>query len=244
MYFLEGGVTRCHAPISIGRCHEPHTWRLLGPRPRALNSFVSLNWIDPVPPPPLISRRWCHDAYAILPRSKRERGGKNLSSFPADGWGIISRGYTQMLIHKRTILHGWEDNVGKAQRRFGRIVQSVVDISLGRSFAKKGGTIVEMLPYRYAGGSSGWGGKEVNERIREGTRDEEKRLYNTIHANVSVVEFSFCENYLVTRAMKYERNFAPLSEDKTSESIGHRDSGGSRRLSLPSPPIPGNEMYR
>lgn len=65
-----------------------------------------------------------------------------------------------------------------AQRRFGRIVQSVVDISFGRSFAKKGGTIVEMLSYRYAGGSSGWRGKEVNERIREGTRDEEKRLYN------------------------------------------------------------------
>lgn len=35
-----------------------------------------------------------------------------------------------------------------------------------------------MLSYRYAGGSSGWRGKEVNERIREGTRDEEKRLYN------------------------------------------------------------------
>lgn len=130
------------------------------------------------------------------------------------------------------------------ERRNAVSGESFKVLSIFHSFAKKGGTIVEMLSYRYAGGSSGWRGKEVNERIREGTRDEEKRLYNTIHANVSVVEFSFCENYLVTRAMKYERNFAPLSEDKTSESIGHRDSGGSRRLSLPSPPIPGNEMYR
>lgn len=84
IYFFEGGVTRCHASISISRCHEPHTWRLLGLRPRALNSFVSLNWIDPVPPPSA-DLSSCRDAYAILPRSKR-KGGKISSSPPMRGY--------------------------------------------------------------------------------------------------------------------------------------------------------------
>lgn len=83
IYFFERGVTRCHASISISRCHEPHTWRLLGLRPRALNSFVSLNWIDPVPPSLrwslLVSRCICNFA------SIKEKGGKNLE-FPADAW--------------------------------------------------------------------------------------------------------------------------------------------------------------
>lgn len=44
---------------------------LLGPPPRALNSFVSLNWIDPVAcdlPP-------CRDAYAFLFSTKKSRAG-------------------------------------------------------------------------------------------------------------------------------------------------------------------------
>lgn len=160
---------------------------------------------------------------------------------------VMSRGYsTPVLIHKRTIFPGWKDNLGTERRSdtVSREPFKVLSISLGCSFAwRKRGTIVEMLPYRYAGGSSRRG-KEGGERSERENKGETKRNDFTMHANtsVSVVEFSFCENYLVTRAMKYERNFASLSEDKTSESIGHRDSGGNRRLSLP--PSPRNEMYR
>lgn len=78
--FFQGGVTRCHAQYRSAAVTSrvEHTWRLLRPSPpplppppppRALNNFVSLNWIDPVPPdsPP------CRDAYAFLSRQKSLR---------------------------------------------------------------------------------------------------------------------------------------------------------------------------
>lgn len=55
----------------------------------------------------------------------------------------------------------------------------MLSISLGCSFAwRKRGTIVEMLPYRYAGGSSRRGKEGAEERTREQRRDEEERLYD------------------------------------------------------------------
>lgn len=84
--------------ISISRCHEPHTWRLLRLRPRALNSFVSLNWIDPVPLPLLplgvVSRCICNFA------SIKERGveGENLELPDGKRWArVLSCGYSTLV---------------------------------------------------------------------------------------------------------------------------------------------------
>lgn len=86
--------------ISISRCHEPHTWRLLRLRPRALNSFVSLNWIDPVPPPPrrsgLISRRVAMHMQFCL--DQREMGGEGRGKISSSMGRELSRGYSWLIV--------------------------------------------------------------------------------------------------------------------------------------------------
>lgn len=86
-----------------------------------------------------------------------------------------------MLIHKRTILHGWKDNVGKAQRRFGRIVQSVVDISL---FCKEGWNNRRDAPLSIRGRIiriEGKRGERTNKRRNEGRRETTLQRYTRMY---------------------------------------------------------------